>query len=127
MNREEKERERGLVLSVDRDNCAETAAKREYARLAEEYLRGSGSLEESEYGYRLDLLREFLENTDFAALRGACEEMLRDVEALSLTLFRDGEGKPAFRVLPPGAAGGEDAAAGRTGPDRRSGQTRGTG
>ncbi len=90
MNRDKKERERGLVLSVDRDHCAET--------VAEEYLRGSGSLEESEYGYRLDLLRDFLENTDFSALRGACEEMLRDAEALSLTLFRDGEGKPAFRV-----------------------------
>lgn len=90
----------GLVLRVDREHCAETAARREYARLAEEYLRDTGRFEDSEYEYRIELLKEFLERTDFAALRSQCERMLRDAGELYLTLFRDGEGILAFVVEP---------------------------
>ncbi|NPV60567.1 MAG: hypothetical protein HPY75_13030 [Actinobacteria bacterium] len=91
---------RRLTLRVDADHCAETAAKREYARLAEEYLRGSGRLREEEYEYRLDLLRDFLKNTDFASLRAFCEKPLREAGLLSLVLFRNAEGRPEFTVLP---------------------------
>ena len=87
-----------FTLLIDPDHCAQTAAKREYARLAEEYLRGGEELDESEYEYRLDLHRDFLQGTDFVSLRAACEALLRGAGALCLTLSRDGEGKPVFAL-----------------------------
>ena len=91
---------KAVVLRVDADHCAETAAKREYARLAEEYLRGSGRLGEGEYEYRLDLLREFLERTDFPALRRECEGLLHRCGVLSVRVFRGERGEVACRLQP---------------------------
>ncbi len=87
-----------VVLNVGPDRCAETAAKREYGMLAEEYLRGPRDLEEWQYEYRLELLREFLQSTDFAALRAECERMLREADRLQLTLRRSREGALSIAI-----------------------------
>jgi len=79
-----------VELRADAGHCLETAARREYQRLTRAYLRGE--LEESEAEERIELLREFLEEADFPALRRACEVRLREGRGTAFLLFRQGEG-----------------------------------
>ncbi|WP_287154281.1 hypothetical protein [Candidatus Solincola tengchongensis] len=78
-----------VELGADAEHCLETAARREYQRLMGAFLRGE--LEEVEAEAGIELLREFLERADFAALRRACEGRLRKGMDTVLLLYREGE------------------------------------
>lgn len=78
-----------LELKADDRHCLESAARREYHRLSQAFLRGE--LEEAEAEERIDLLREFLENADFATLRRSCEERLREGREIAFLIYREGE------------------------------------
>lgn len=78
-----------VELRADTEHCLETAARREYRRLTGAFLRGE--LEEAEAEERIEVLREFLESADFAALRRACEERLREGRGTAFLLYREGK------------------------------------
>lgn len=76
-------------------HCIETAARKEFKRLMDEYFAGAGEsvgLEE-----RLALLREFIDTSDFQALR-ASDERLSGAMECAVTVYRDGRGGPALRI-----------------------------
>ncbi len=77
-----------VVLRADARHCLETAARREYGRLVRAFLRGE--LEEAHAEESIELVREFLERADFADLRRACEERMREGRDTDFVIFRRG-------------------------------------
>ncbi len=76
-------------------HCVETAARNEFKRLMDGYFAGtgeSGGIEE-----RLALLREFIETSDFQALRASDERLSGAVEC-AVIVYRDGRGGAALRI-----------------------------
>ncbi len=78
-----------VVLWADEDHCLETAARKEYERLALALLRGEE--EDEEAGQRLEILREFLETADFRSLRAQSEGIVKERGRVRAVVFRDGE------------------------------------
>ena len=78
-----------ILLRADKEHCFETAARKEYERLALSILRGEEKGEEA--GERLDLLREFLEKADFRSLRASSEARIKEKGEARVLVFRRGE------------------------------------
>lgn len=78
-----------VLLRADETHCLETAARREYERLALSLLRGEDPGEGVEE--KLELLREFLETTDFRSLRASSEGRIRERGEAWAALFRAGQ------------------------------------
>jgi hypothetical protein len=82
-----------LVPTLSR--CIETAAKREYWRSVDDYLKaktGDKGLEE-----RIELLKSFLETADFTALRSQSEPYIIEGKRVTFTVFVK-DGKPCHRM-----------------------------
>ena len=72
-----------------KNHCVQTAARKEYGRLMETYFNTDdpeGMLEE-----KIELLREFIENSDFPKLRSSDSRLSGEVEAKVL-LSKDARG-----------------------------------
>ena len=77
-----------IDLHPDLHTCAQTLARREYDRLWREAL---GSPDPApDLDIRVDILRLFLESTDFSALRAAYEPHLTAGETVTVTVSGDG-------------------------------------
>ena len=63
-----------IKLEPSISRCIETVAKNEYERVLSILLRGDQ--EDRQLGEKLELLRLFLESTDFGQLRSISEELL---------------------------------------------------
>ena len=72
----------------------ETQAKRQYNKILSELLKKG---EEAELAEKLELLRLFLESTDFSKLRGEYEKHLQEGKGVKVTLYLE-EGKPEYEM-----------------------------
>jgi len=84
-----------IELMPTLSQCIETAAKREYWRNVDEYLKaktGDKGLEE-----RIELLKSFLETADFTALRSQSEQYIIEGKRVTFTVFVK-DGKPCHRM-----------------------------
>ncbi|MDY6835912.1 MAG: hypothetical protein SVY53_14050 [Chloroflexota bacterium] len=63
-----------IRLNPTLDHCIETTAKSEYKRITEEYIKTE--MDNRELEYQIELLRMFLETTDFRELRKETERFL---------------------------------------------------
>lgn len=76
--------------------CIETLSKREYEQTLRLLLK-SGGLDE-ELGERLEILRIFLESTDFGHLRSEYEEYLDEGKEVTFIIFME-EGKVGYKMF----------------------------
>jgi len=81
-----------IILKLEKDCCIQSAAKKEYNRMLRDFLTG-GSIHGPEDEYMLELLRDFLESTNFPALRSS-NEALSGVKNYTCILTRNPDGKP---------------------------------
>ncbi len=75
-------------------HCVETAARREFETLMNEYFDGKGSLD---IEAKLDLLSLFLRTADFPALR-ASDPRLSGVVDSRVLLIRDADAEHGYRI-----------------------------
>ncbi len=83
-----------VYLRLD-GHCVETAARGEFKRLMDRFF--SEPDDADDIAERLDLLREFIDTSDFAALRSS-DERLSGAVACTVAVYRDGNGAPAVSV-----------------------------
>ena len=76
-------------------HCIETAAKKEYWKSVEEYLRLGEEYEE--FDQKIELLRMFLESMDFRELRSQSERYLIEGKNVRFILCLE-EGKPKYEL-----------------------------
>ncbi len=76
-------------------HCVETAARGEFKRLMDRFFSDCG--DEPDLGERLELLREFIEISDFAALR-SFDERLSGAVPCTVTVYRNESGAPALVI-----------------------------
>jgi hypothetical protein len=72
----------------------ETQAKKRYNQIASALLKKG---EEEELAEKLEMLRLFLESTDFSKLRGEYEKHLRQGKRVKVILYLE-EGKPKHQM-----------------------------
>ncbi len=73
-----------IEFEPDLSHCIQTVAKREYDRLLKSILETEQS--STEVNQRIELLRRFLERTDFGRLRSEYEPYLIDGKQIRFTL-----------------------------------------
>ena len=83
-----------IELKPELDACVQTQAKREYNRVFRQLLNKD---ENEELAQRLELLRLFLESTDFSKLRGEYEKHLQQGKGVKLRLHLI-DGKPEYEM-----------------------------
>lgn len=83
-------------LSLHR-HCIETAAKMEYRRLMGDYF-ASDTTRSAEIEDKIALLKEFVESSDFPALRASDERLSGTIDS-RVTLYRDEDGGIRCKVL----------------------------
>ncbi len=76
--------------------CIETLSKQEYERTLNLILK-KGTIDEA-LGERLEVLRLFLESTDFGHLRSQYEGFLTDGKEVTFLIFPE-EGKVTYKLL----------------------------
>jgi hypothetical protein len=81
-----------IEIEPELSACIETKAKREYQKTVSALLKKG---EQSELQERLEVLRLFLETTDFKQLRGEYEKYLTAGRRVRFILRRE-EGKPKY-------------------------------
>jgi hypothetical protein len=84
-----------IELVPDLSNCIETVAKKEYSEIVRQLLameEGNDELEE-----RAELLRSFLETTDFRRLRSESERYLVDGRRVKFVVYAGG-GVPKYEM-----------------------------
>jgi hypothetical protein len=77
------------------DLCIEGAARQEYKKSADEYMRNVGKDRKLEE--KIELLRMFLESTDFRKLRAESEKHLIEGEKVKFVLYWE-KGKPRYEM-----------------------------
>ena len=83
-----------VELEPELSACVETKAKRRYEQIQSELL---GRGEKGEVGERLEILRLFLETTDFSKLRNEYEKHLMKGRRVKFILYLV-EGKPKYEM-----------------------------
>ena len=77
-------------------SCIETLSKREYERILNLLLKeGSG---DEELGKKFEVLRLFLESTDFGHLRGQYERYLTEGKEVTFLIYPK-EGKAGYQLI----------------------------
>ncbi len=84
-----------IELVPDLDHCIETAARLEYRRSVDEYLRQGGGGQELEA--KIELLRQFLETANFRELRRESERYLEEGKKVKF-IIRWHEGKLTYEL-----------------------------
>jgi len=74
-----------IELEPNLSSCIETLAKREYKQTLSSILKAG--TEDEELSERLEVLRLFLESTDFSALRSRYEKYLEEGKKVSFRIY----------------------------------------
>ncbi|HUL36689.1 MAG TPA: hypothetical protein VLW47_03320 [Thermodesulfobacteriota bacterium] len=85
-----------IELKPNLSRCIETLSKKEYERTLNLLLE-KGPIDE-ELGERLEVLRLFLESTDFSQLRSQYEAYLTEGKKVTFLIYSD-EGKSAYNLI----------------------------
>jgi len=85
-----------IELKPNLSSCIETLSKKEYERTLNLLLK-EGSVDE-ELGKRLEVLRLFLESTDFGHLRGQYEGHLTEGKKVTFLIYPE-EGKTGYQLI----------------------------
>ena len=85
-----------IELKPNLSSCIETLSKREYERTLNLLLK-EGCADE-ELGKRLEVLRQFLESTDFGYLRSQYEEYLTEGKKVIFFIYLEG-GKARYKLV----------------------------
>ena len=85
-----------IELQPNPSNCIETLSKIEYERILNLLLK-EGCADE-ELGERLEVLRLFLESTDFGHLRSQYEGYLMEGKKVTFLIY-PGEGKVSYKLI----------------------------
>ena len=85
-----------IELKPNLSNCIETLSKKEYERTLNLLLK-KGSVDE-ELGERLEVLRLFLESTDFGHLRNQYEGYLTEGKKVTFLIYPE-EGKASYKLI----------------------------
>jgi hypothetical protein len=85
-----------IELKPNLSNCIETLSKKEYERTLNVLLK-EGCADE-ELGKRLEVLRLFLESTDFGYLRSQYEGYLTDGKKVTFLIYPE-EGKVSYQLI----------------------------
>jgi len=84
-----------IELKPDLSNCIETLSKKEYERTLNLLLK-EGSVNEK-LAERLEVLRLFLESTDFGRLRSQYEGYLAEGKKVTFLIYPE-EGKASYKL-----------------------------
>jgi len=76
-----------VVLHLN-GHCVKTAAQKEFIRLVDQYMALPPYGEDVDMAFRIEMLRQFLENSDFALLRSG-DERLTGVREAWVRMSRD--------------------------------------
>jgi hypothetical protein len=85
-----------IELKPNLSSCIETLSKKEYERILN-LLLNKGSVNE-ELGERLEVLRLFLESTDFSHLRSQYEGYLAEGKKVTFQIYSE-EGKVSYKLI----------------------------
>jgi hypothetical protein len=85
-----------IELKPNLSSCIETLSKREYERTLNLLLK-EGSVNE-ELGERLEVLRLFLESTDFSHLRSQYERYLMEGKEVTFLIYPE-QGKAGYQMI----------------------------
>ena len=85
-----------IELKPDLSNCIETLSKKEYERTLNLLLK-KGPVDE-ELGERLEVLRLFLESTDFGHLRSQYEGYLAEEKKVTFLIYPE-ERKASYKLI----------------------------
>lgn len=85
-----------IELKPDLSSCIETLSKKEYERTLNLFLK-EGRVDE-ELGERLEVLRLFLESTDFGHLRSQYEGYLAEGKEVTFLIYHE-EGKVSYKLI----------------------------
>ena len=85
-----------IELKPDLSNCIETLSKKEYERTLNLLLK-EGRVKE-ELGERLEVLRLFLESTDFSHLRSRYEGYLAEGKRVTFLIYPE-KGKVSYKLI----------------------------
>ncbi len=85
-----------IQLKPNLSSCIETLSKKEYERTLD-LLLNKGPVNE-ELGERLELLRLFLESTDFSHLRSQYEGYLTEGKKVTFLIYPE-EGKVSYKLI----------------------------
>ena len=86
-----------IELFPDNTNCIETLARKEYKNLTEKYLR-TGQCDD-DFEAKFELLRKFLQSSDFRKLRKESEKYLQKEQKLKFIIFQE-QGIIKYRIVP---------------------------
>jgi hypothetical protein len=84
-----------IELTPTLDHCIETTARQEFSKATSDYMQKGG--EDKELEERIELLRMFLESTDFRELRKESEKYLTEGVTVRFILYLD-DGKPMYEM-----------------------------
>jgi hypothetical protein len=84
-----------IELTPTLAHCIETTARQEFSKTANEYMQRGGEDEELEE--KIELLRAFLELTDFKELRRRSEKHLIEGKTVRFILYLE-DGKPRYEM-----------------------------
>jgi hypothetical protein len=85
-----------IELKPDLSSCIETLSKKEYEQTLSLLLKEEHANEE--LGERLEVLRLFLESTDFGHLRGQYESYLMEGRKVTFLIYPE-EGKVSHKLI----------------------------
>ena len=85
-----------IELVPDLNHCIETVARKEYDNLIKAYLRAGKSDAESEG--KIELLRSFLETSDFRRLRQESESYLLQGQKVKFIVYQE-DGETRYRLV----------------------------
>lgn len=85
-----------MVLKPTLNRCVETAAKKEYWRLVDEY--AASDVHNHELESRIELLQFFLEKMDVNHYRSMTEELLEEGKDVALVLEIDENGDVSAKI-----------------------------
>ncbi len=85
-----------IELKPNLSHCIETLSKQEYEKTLNLLLK-KGVVDE-ELGERLEVLRLFLESTDFGRLRGQYEGYLTEGKEVTFLIYPE-EGKVSYKMI----------------------------
>ena len=85
-----------IELNPDFSSCIETLSKKEYERTLNLLLKKGPANEE--LGERLEVLRLFLESTDFSHLRSQYEGYLAEGKKVTFQIYSE-EGKVSYKLI----------------------------
>jgi hypothetical protein len=84
-----------IELTPTLSRCIETTAKRVYWKAVDDYLKAKTRDQFVEE--KIELLKSFLETTDFTALRSQSEKYIKEGKKVTFTLFVK-NGKPSHKM-----------------------------